>query len=388
VKRVAWDILIITVTLIVLILLWQFRLSIVLFALSLAVSAAFQPLIRRIASLTKSKKFALGIVYSTFIGLFLIFTLLGGQLFLQDLQKAAEDFLIAYNRIITDWPLTGSVFQQNLAEQLPSSNELIQAIISEEGLVILTENGGLGQGFFSLLGYFAITIVLSIYWNADQLRFERISISLFPVEHRPKALHIWRAIESGVGAYLRSELLQSVLAGLILGVGYWLLGIRYPAFLALWVATARLIPWFGVLIAIIPLFFMIGNLPISGLLAILFTLIVLIFLRTAIAARLLKYKSNNSLLIVLFVIVLAQAFGVIGVLLAPPLATAVQILLQELYPLFARRYSNELREVFELRRRLSHILKDMKGQGYTESMKLINQLSQLIDQTITYIHKY
>jgi uncharacterized membrane protein YbaN (DUF454 family) len=90
----------------------------------------------------------------------------------------------------------------------------------------------------------------------------------------------------------------------------------------------------------------------------------------------------------LFVIVLAQAFGVIGVLLAPPLATAVQILLQELYPLFARRYSNELREVFELRRRLSHILKDMKGQGYTESMKLINQLSQLIDQTITYIHKY
>ncbi len=362
-KRIIWDILSVAVTLLVLIFLWQFSLSIILFVLSLAVSAAFQPLINRIANNIHSKRFALGIVYTAFVGLFLITVLLGGQLFLQDLQKAADDFVTNYNRIKTDWPLEGSMFQQTLAEQLPSSDKLFQAIFSEEGFIILTENGGPGQNFFSFFGYFAITIVLSIYWSADQLRFERISVSLFPVKHRPKALHIWRAVEKGVGAYLRSELLQSVFAGLMLGIGYWLLGIRYPALLAMWGATARLIPWFGAVIALIPLFFILGNLPLLGFLAILYTMVVLILLRTGIESRLLHRKSNNSLLIILFVIVLGEAFGVIGVLLAPPLAAAVQILLQELYPLFVRRYTQELREVIELRKRLSHVQKDIKRTG-------------------------
>jgi predicted PurR-regulated permease PerM len=387
-RRIVWYILITAATLMVLIMSWQFSVSFILFALSLAVSAALKPSINLIALRIKSKPLALGIVYSLLVGLILVILLLGGQFVLQDFQGAADDFVVAYNDLKMDWPINGSIFQQTLAEQLPSSSDLFQAFLSEEGFVILTSDGVPGRGIFTFFGYIVIILVISVYWSADQLRFERVSLSLFRVEHRPKALHIWRMIEGGVGAYLRSEFIQSVLAGLILAVGYWMIGLSYPALLALWAAVARLIPWFGALIAVIPLLVLGGILTFSGLLSILFTVAVIFLLKTILEPRILEQKTYNSLLIILFVIILAEAFGVIGVLLALPLATAVQILLQELYPLFARRYTQELMKVFNLKRRLSIVRSGMKDSSSSEITQYVNQLHELVNQTITYMQKY
>jgi len=388
-KRVIWYVVVIAITLVTLILIWQFSISIVLFALSLAVAAALRPLISQIAMRIRSKRFALSLVYSAVIGSILVLLVVGGQLLFHDLQKATDDFATSYEHVKNDWPREGSMFQQTLAEQLPFPDDLYRAITSEEGIVTLTADGGPGQNIFSIFGYIAIILVLSIYWSADQLRFERLSVSLFRTDHRPKALHIWRAIESGVGAYLRSETIQSVLAGLILGLGYWMIGLRYPALLAIWGAIVRLIPWFGGLIAVIPLLFLAAvSSPIPSFLAILYTVVVLILLGRAVEPRVLGQQRNNSLLIVLFVIILAEAFGFIGVLLAPPLAVAIHILLQELYPIFTRRNSQKLQEAHELKKRLSRLRKNVKSPASTEAMRFLNQLYQLVRQTISYMHRY
>jgi predicted PurR-regulated permease PerM len=387
-SRVIWYIIVIALTLVVLLLIWQFSISIVLFGLSLAVAAALRPLINEIAMRIRSKRLALSLVYASVIGLILILLGVGGQFLFQDLQKATDDFATSYERIKKEWPLHGSLFQQSLAEQLPSPDDLYRAITSEEGLLTLTTGGVPGQDIFSVIGYIAIILVLSMYWSADQLRFERLAVYLFPTEHRPKALHIWRSIESGVGAYMRSEFVLSVLAGLILGVGYWLIGLRYPAMLATWSGIVRLIPWFGVLVATLPLFLVAGGSPVTGFLAILFTLIVLLFLRFAVGPRFVAYQQNNSLLIVLFVILLAEAFGFIGLLLAPPLAVAVQILLRELYPLLTRRNMQQLQDAFELRNRLSRLRKRSKGQESDDLKRFVNQLFQLVRQTVSYMQRY
>ena len=388
-KQTVWYIIVIAITLVVLILLWEFSLSIVLFALSLAVAAALRPIINTIAIRIRSKRLALGLVYSLVIGGIVVLLVGVGQLLFQDLRRATDDFATSYERIKRDWPREESMFRQTLAEQLPSSNDLYQAITSERGLLILTEEDGPGQGIFSTFGYIGIILVLSIYWSADQLRFERITVSLFPADHRPKALHIMRSIEKGVGAYLRNELLQSLLAGLILGVGYGLIGLRYPALLATWAAVTRLIPWFGVVIAVLPIFFFgIGALPFSNFLAVLYAILVLLILKSVVEPRVMDQRRNNSLLIVLFVIILAEAFGFVGVLLAPPLAVAVQILLQELYPLFAQRYSQEVQEAFELKKRLSRLRRSVKSSASSEAARLVNQLYQLVRQTIAYMQKY
>jgi hypothetical protein len=111
-------------------------------------------------------------------------------------------------------------------------------------------------------------------------------------------------------------------------------------------------------------------------------------LKLAVAQRFFEQKRNNSLLIVLFVIILAEAFGFIGVLLAPPLAVAVQILLRELYPLFTQRNSQDLQEAFALKNRLNRVRKYVKRPASAESMRFVNQLYQLVRQTIAYMQRY
>ena len=381
---------IVVLTLAALLLLWQFSTAIVLFLLSLAVAAALRPLINSLMEQRVSKRLALTIVYSLLVvsivgALFLI-----APSILEDLQRASDDLIANYDRAKTEWPQRGTLFQQTVAEQLPPSADLYEALVSGEGIPALQGVVGIAQNFFSILGNIAIVIILSLYWSADQLRFERLGLSLLPAEYHSKALHTWRSIESGVGAYLRSEFFQSVLAGLFLWMIYLALDIRYPTLLALWGAVVRLIPWFGALIAVLPaLFVAIGSSPVLGFVAAISTIVVLFLLKEVIEPRIFHRHKYSSLLTVLFVIGLAQAFGFIGVILAPPLAVAVQILFRELYPFPTSMFSQETaQKVANIRTRLLKLRRRIQSRTNRKNRHLINRVYYLVRRTADYLQEY
>jgi len=389
-RRLTWYVVVAAITLVILISLWQFSIAIVLFALSLAVAAALRPSINYLAGKKISRRLALGIVYALLIVsiaafLLLIIPPLGG-----DLQRATDDFVTGYERALTVWPREGTAFQQVLAEQLPPAADLYQALTSPEGVPALEGVFGAAQNFFSILGRIALIIILSLYWSADQLRFERLGLSLLPTEHHPKALQVWRSVEGAVGAYLRSEVIQSVLAGLLLGMGYSLMGLRYPVLFTLWGAIARLIPWFGVAIATLPLFLIeMGNSPLLGFLATAYTIGVLLLLKMVIEPRFFHRQRYSSLLIVIFVVILAESFGVIGVMLAPLLAVTLQILFQQLYPMSRGRFSPELLEkAMELRKRLGEVRRRVQSARSRQTALVMNKLSYLVKQVTDYIQEY
>jgi len=378
------------ITLIFLLLLWQFSEAILLFLLSLAVAAALRPVINTITGRNVPKRLALGIVYFLLAAAIISSLFLISQPLLAEVQLASDDLVANYDRLKAEWPQRGSVFQQTLAEQLPPSADFYQAITSPEGVPVLTGVFGIAQNFFSILGQIAIVLVLSLYWSADQHRFERLSLSLLPQEHHSRALHVWRSVESGVGSYLRSELVQSVVAGLLLWLGYSVLGIRYPVLLALWGAIVRLIPWFGALIAVLPALLLgIGISSSIGILATLYTVGILLTLKLIIEPRFFPRSKYSSLLIVLFVIALAQAFGFIGVILAPPLAVAVQILFQHLYPFATPTVPVEITDqVTSIKERLLQLRRRVQNSNQREATRLVARLQRLMNQTTDYLQEY
>ena len=378
-------------TLAILLLIWQFRGAIVLFFLSLAVAALLRPFIDDLSGRLLSKRLALGIVYGLVILGVIVFFLMVGPLLLQDLQNATNDFIGYYDRAKLEWVETGTAFQQTLAEQLPPSTDLIQALTSmDEGVPLLTGAFTLAQNFFSGLGNLSIVIILSLYWTADQLRFERLGLSLLPDEYHPKALQVWRSVEVRVGAYLRGELVQSILTGLIVWLGYATMGIRYPVLLALWVAIVRLIPWFGALIAAIPAVLIgIGTSSVLGLLAALYTIFILLFAKLIIEPRFFRRQRYSALLIILFVIAMAGAFGFIGMVLAPPLAVAIQILFEQLYPFPEQRYSLEaVEKAREFRKRLADVRSGLTDPVDRKNIILMNRIQRLVRRTVDHVEEY
>lgn len=381
---------VVVLTLIVLLLLWQFSIAILLFILSLAVAASLRPLISAITGRNISKRIALGFVYALLVAAIASSIWLIVPPMLEEVQRASDDFVSSYDRAKAQWPEEGSLFQQTLAEQMPPSADFYQALTSESGVPVITGLAGIASNFFSLLGQIAIVLVLSLYWSADQFRFERLALSLIPQEHHSRALHIWRSVEAGVGEYLRSELVQSALAGLLLWMGYSVLGIRYPILLALWGAIVRLIPWFGSIIAVLPALFI--GIEISsavGILATLYTVGILLVLSLIIEPRFFPRYKYSSLLIVLFVIGLAEAFGFIGVILAPPLAVSVQILFQHLYTLATPAFSTEMSEqLTSIQKRLLDLRRRLQRSRSRESLRLADRLNRLISQTAEYFQEY
>ena len=381
---------IVVATLTLLLLFWQFSISIVLFLLSLAVAAALRPVINSLTGKYVPKRLALGIVYFLLIAAIASLFLLISQPFLNDLQTATDDFVANYERAKTDWPQQGTLFQKTLAQQLPPSADLFEALTGQGGIPVLQGVFGFAQNFFSTLGHIALVLVLSLYWSADQFRFERLALSLIPETHHPKALHVWRSIETGVGAYIRSEIVQSVLAGLLLWLVYSLLGIRYPTLLAGWGAVARLIPWFGSLIAVLPaLLIGIGVSSTVGILATLYTIAILLILKLVIEPRFFLRSRYSSLLIVLFLIALAQTFGFIGVILAPPLAVAVQILFQHLYTIATPTFSSETADqVGDIKERLLLLKRRLQNSRNRESMRLADRLHRLVNRAADQLQEY
>jgi predicted PurR-regulated permease PerM len=375
-------------TLMVLLLIWQFISAIILFLLSLAVAAALRPLINSITGRYVPKRIALGIVYFLLTAAILSSVWMIGTPLLEEVQLASDDFIANYERAKTDWPEEGTAFQQALAEQLPPSADLYGVLTSEQGIPALAGLFGIAQNFFSTLGQIALILVLSLYWGADQFRFERLALSLLPEEHHPRALHIWRSMETGVGEYIRSELVQSVLAGLLLWLGYSVLGIRYPILLALWGAIVRLIPWFGSLIAVLPaLLIGIGVSSTVGILATLYTIGIMLTLTFIIEPRFFPRYKYSSLLIVLFVVALAETIGFIGVVLAPPLAVAVQILFQHLYPLPELTASEVSQEMTDIRTRLLELRRRVQNSRRRESIRLVERLQRLVRRTTDYMQE-
>jgi predicted PurR-regulated permease PerM len=380
---------VVLMTLMVLLLLWQFSVAIALFLLSLALAAGLRPVINAFTGRNIPKRLALGIVYFFLITGIASSILLISPALLDELQILTDDFVANYDRAKAEWPQRGTVFQQTLAEQLPPSADFYQALMSEQGIPAIAGVFGLAQNFLETLGRIAIIIILSLYWSADQFRFERLGLSLLPEQHHSRALHVWRSMESGVGSYLRSELIQSVLTGLFLWLGFSVLGIRYPALLALWGAIMRLIPWFGALIAVLPALFI--GIEISstvGILATAYTIGILLFLKLVIEPRFFPRNKYSSLLIVLFVIALAETFGFIGVVLAPPLAVAVQILFRHLYPFPEAAVTNDVsEEVIDIRKRLLEMRRRIQNSRKRESMRLLERLQRLLRRTTDYLQE-
>jgi putative permease len=312
-------------TLLTLVVLWQFRIVVIYVLISLVLAVTVRPIARSESRHSFVTRLLMILLYVVSIGVFGLLIFLVGRLFISDLQELAQILSIQKTWMLPTW-LEGGLFQQALARWLPTPDKLFEAITSQRQLM-LSAFLGFTQGMGGIVSGFFVILFLSIYWSINQNHFERLWLSLLPSEQRKHARDIWRTLEHDLGAYTRSEIIQSLLAVLLLGLGYWLLGSRYPALLAVVGAVAWLVPVVGAAMAmILPLLLGLLTGAEYSLFTVLYTFIVLIALQVWVEPRLFKRRWNNPILTLVILLALADAFGLLGIVLAPPLSVVCQIL--------------------------------------------------------------
>ena len=330
-KRLALYALVVAATLAFLVAVWQFRGVFILLALSLILTAALRPSVDFLAARGLRAVWARAAVYLlVFGGLVIGIYLVSGPL-LAELQLLTNYLVILYDSTHSAWT-DGTALQQSIMGRLPAPNELDELATGPAGLSFLRLIFGVTQSVASLVGGLVIVIILSLYWSADRNDFERLWLSLLPAGRRIEARAIWQTAEASLGDYLRSEAIQAFLAVIMLVLGYHIIGLDYPWMTALITGISWLIPLAGFLIAGLAAF--ISGLASAGLVlaleALALTAGVLVFLELVVEPRLFNRRRFSGVLITLAIIILVEAYGMVGFVVAPLIAVAVQVLAEHI----------------------------------------------------------
>jgi putative permease len=315
-----------------------------------------------------------------------IFWAVGSPL-LSEIQHLADNLATTYDQIWKNWP-NGTEVQQFLIGQLPPPAELYKSFSPERASSTVSSLLGFTILSANFLGQIVTILILRIYWSVDRVHFERLWLSLLPVDSRARARDIWRNIERDFGAYVRSEVLQSIIAGVLIGVGLWLMGIKYPILLALFAGLAWLIPWLGGVLAIIPIALTgLSQSLGSGIIAAVFAIGVLFFLEFYIEPRFIlrRQRQFSSLLSILLIIALSQPYGLMGFIVAPPLAAAIELIFR--YNLQGKSPSESMQtteQISILRGRIIQIREVLTRSSDTSKpyiTSLVGRLEDLVNQT-------
>ncbi len=327
-----------------------------------------------------------------YLGLFaavgLALFLLGGRL-LDELRLLSNYLVVFYDYTYQRWDNSDSGVAQAIIQRVPPPDQLPEVMAGPSGLSIMRVLFGVGQNVAALVAALVIIIVLSLYWATDRAHFERLWLSLLPAGKRVQARSIWQTTEASVGDYLRSELVQAVLAMVLLGVIYRLIGLDYPILAALLAGLAWLIPMAGFVFAA-GVSFLAGWASTSdmqiALAALLLTAAVLAFLEFVVEPRFFRRDKFSGLLIVLVVLLMVEAYGLIGFVIAPPLAVALQILGSHVIQMMQRPH-RDVPQIDALEKRLDVVYAAYNGQQAMgqppapEIGSLLDRLENLVEQT-------
>jgi putative permease len=367
-------------TLLALVMLWQFRIVVIYVMISLALAATVRPIARSESRRNFVTRMLVILLYLVSLGIFILFIFLVGRLLIGELQELAQTISVQRTWVLPAW-LEGGLFRQVLDRWLPTPDKLFEAITSQRQLM-LSAVLGFTQGIGGIVSAFFVILFLSIYWSINQNHFERLWLSLLPSEQRKHARDIWRTLEHHLGAYARSEIIQSLLAVVLLGLGYWLLGSQYPVLLAVVGAVAWLVPVVGAALALIlPLLLGLLTGAELSLFTVLYTLVVLVALQIWLEPRLFERKWDNPILTLVILLAMADAFGLLGIIVAPPLSVVCQILWNLLVSdRLAPDTAVQVSDLKERQARLRLVIEGMEGPPSPLVVSSMERLADLLEK--------
>jgi predicted PurR-regulated permease PerM len=243
-----------------------------------------------------------------------------------------------FRNLVDDLPVYLSRLQErsarfrDLDQRFDISNQL-------QGLVGALP-GRLGTGLLGFAGrvfgavFNALTVlVFTLYFMADLPRIRTGTVRLFPLERRARARQVLDLVVDKVGGYMIGNIIISIIAGIAAFIAFTVLGVPFPVPLAFLVAICDLIPMIGAtlgaVIGVTVALFTTGIWPTTVLVAAFFVAYQQLE-NYVIAPRVLKTTVELGAAAVLLAgLIGATVLGLVGALMAIPVAAAFNVLLNE-----------------------------------------------------------
>jgi predicted PurR-regulated permease PerM len=223
-----------------------------------------------------------------------------------------------------------STFYRDLAERYDFTSKLSEYAASIPQRVA-GEAFTFAQRFLGALAQVLTVLVFTIYFMTDLPRLRRGLVRLFPRSRRPRVAEVVNVLVDKVGAYMIGNLIISLVAGFTSFALLFSLGVPYALPLAVAVAITDLIPLIGATIGAVlctAITFFTSDLWPETVVVALFFIVYQQLENYLLVPRVMRNTVDiSSLAVLLSALIGATVLGVMGALMAIPVAAAVKVVL-------------------------------------------------------------
>jgi len=190
--------------------------------------------------------------------------------------------------------------------------------------------GSVTAGIFEFILVFLLGPVLAFYFLIDLPSVQRRLVDIFPSESRAEAAFVGRQVNTALGGFLRGQLVVALIVGVLLSVGYRIIGLEFWLLIGLVGGLLNIVPFLGpwvggalgVLVAIST-----GDMP-TAVWAVVVAVVVQQIDNNFVSPTVLRATVRLHPTVTLIVLILGGAFaGIWGIIVAVPLTATLKILI-------------------------------------------------------------
>ncbi len=209
----------------------------------------------------------------------------------------------------------------------------LKSVTSNGTLLISTFGGVLGVGKSILSGFFSFltVLVLTLYFITSLPQAVNLGLSLVPASRRERVGRLTQAIIARVGSFVGSQIVIAVMASIFVLLLSLLLGLPSPFAIAMIIFVCGLIPLIGHFIgsSIVTIIALTQSVPI-GVIGLLAYIVYVQVENYVVTPRIMKKTmSVPGVVTIIAALIGSSLLGLVGGLLAVPVAAAIILILDE-----------------------------------------------------------
>ncbi len=160
----------------------------------------------------------------------------------RQIAETKENFLVWYDQTVPDWAQSDKVSEQIRKSDI---SRIAQKMAADFGKTLLE----------SLKNIIEIVLlpVLAFYFLVDGRKLKHEFAALLPANRRREGLRIVHEFNTIMRAFVAGQFILCALAGVVVGLGLALLGVKYPFILGVLAGITRAIPIIGPILGGIPI---------------------------------------------------------------------------------------------------------------------------------------
>jgi predicted PurR-regulated permease PerM len=290
------------------------------FLIAVVIAEGIRPLVQRVQDARVPRLLAIAIVYVGLLALVAVIVGLLVQPVVTEAQSLAGHFPEYQRSALT---LVTSI-EQHLGITKAQLGSQVEGLLGNAASYLLA----IGTTIAGAAGGLLLVLVITFLWLVTADRLKAFTVDLFPPRAQPLAGDVLREIGFRMGGFVRAQAINMVVVGVVTGAACALLRLPSPVLLGIFAGLTSAIPMIGPFLGGIPPV-LLGFTVSPGYALLVLLVIVVIQLvdgNTVVPMMMGRVLALPALAVVVALLVGWALAGVIGALLAIPIAAAIQVL--------------------------------------------------------------